>query len=146
MMSPGCVLLATCGSMCRRSCAGCRRRATAPSWRRSTRASSPPSPVRKSTRKREAVAAIGEGQRLKELSINDFGKLSTTCYTINSLLHDTLLHTCTHTLLTTSLSVSLVGLEGGGNVTRLGRYANLRSILPNPDVTFIEMTAKTIGQ
>ena len=47
---------------------------------------------------------------------------------------------CTHT-------VSLVGLEGGGNVTKLGRYANyLRSILPHPDVALTEMTAKAIGQ
>lgn len=43
--------------------------------------------------------------------------------------------------------VSLVGLEGGGNVTKLGRYANyLRSILPHPDVTLTEMTAKAIGE
>jgi FKBP12-rapamycin complex-associated protein len=43
--------------------------------------------------------------------------------------------------------VSLVGLEGGGNVAKLGRYANyLRSILPHPDVALTEMTAKAIGQ
>ena len=43
--------------------------------------------------------------------------------------------------------MSLVGLEGGGNVNRLGRFANyLRSILPHPDVTLTEMTAKAIGQ
>lgn len=44
--------------------------------------------------------------------------------------------------------MSLVGLEGGGgNVTRLGRFANyLRSILPHADVTLTEMTAKAIGQ
>lgn len=46
-----------------------------------------------------------------------------------------------------SLSVSLVGLEGGFNVTRLSRFANyLRSILPHSDVTLTEMTAKAIGQ
>ena len=44
-------------------------------------------------------------------------------------------------------AVSLVGLEGGGNVAKLGRYANyLRSILPHPDVALTEMTAKAIGQ
>ena len=33
------------------------------------------------------------------------------------------------------------------NVTRLGRFANyLRSILPHPDVTLTEMTAKAIGK
>lgn len=43
-------------------------------------------------------------------------------------------------------AVSLVGLEGGGNVAKLGRYANyLRSILPHPDVALTEMTAKAIG-
>lgn len=43
--------------------------------------------------------------------------------------------------------VSLVGLEGGSNVTRIGRFANyLRSILPHPDVTLTEMTARAIGQ
>lgn len=43
--------------------------------------------------------------------------------------------------------MSLVGLEGGFNVTRLSRFANyLRSILPHPDVTLTEMTAKAIGQ
>ena len=44
--------------------------------------------------------------------------------------------------------MSLVGLEGGGgNVTRLGRFANyLRSILPHADVTLTEMTARAIGQ
>lgn len=47
-----------------------------------------------------------------------------------------------------SITVSLVGLEGGGgNVTRLGRFANyLRSILPHADVTLTEMTARAIGQ
>ena len=47
-----------------------------------------------------------------------------------------------------STTVSLVGLEGGGgNVTRLGRFANyLRSILPHADVTLTEMTARAIGQ
>ena len=46
-----------------------------------------------------------------------------------------------------SSPVSLVGLEGGVNVTRLGRFANyLRSILPHPDVTLTEMTAKAIGE
>jgi len=45
------------------------------------------------------------------------------------------------------LLVSLNGVEGGFNVKRLGRYANyLRSILPHPDVTLTEMTAKAIGQ
>ena len=44
-------------------------------------------------------------------------------------------------------TVSLVGLEGGGNVAKLGRYANyLRSILPHADVTLTEMTAKAIGK
>ena len=43
--------------------------------------------------------------------------------------------------------MSLVGLEGGFNVTRLSRFANyLRSILPHSDVTLTEMTAKAIGQ
>lgn len=43
--------------------------------------------------------------------------------------------------------VSLVGLEGGSNVTRLGRFANyLRGILPHADVTLTEMTARAIGQ
>ena len=43
--------------------------------------------------------------------------------------------------------MSLVGLEGGGNVAKLGRYANyLRSILPHPDVALTEMTAKAIGE
>ena len=43
--------------------------------------------------------------------------------------------------------MSLVGLEGGGNVTRLGRFANyLRSILPHADVALTEMTARAIGQ
>ena len=50
-------------------------------------------------------------------------------------------HTPPHTV------VSLVGLEGGANVNRLGRFANyLRSILPHSDVTLTEMTAKAIGQ
>lgn len=44
------------------------------------------------------------------------------------------------------ISVSLVGLEGGGT-TRLSRYAHyLRSILPHADVTLTVMTAKAIGQ
>ena len=43
-------------------------------------------------------------------------------------------------------TVSLVGLEGGGN-SRLSRFAHyLRSILPHADVTLTEMTAKAIGQ
>ena len=50
-------------------------------------------------------------------------------------------HICVH-----YNTVSLVGLEGGGN-TRLGRFAHyLRSILPHADVTLTEMTAKAIGQ
>ena len=54
----------------------------------------------------------------------------------------------THHILFCSSAVSLVGLEGGGgNVTRLGRFANyLRSILPHADVTLTEMTARAIGQ
>ena len=53
----------------------------------------------------------------------------------------------TFTISINSFTVSLVGLEGGGNVTRLGRFANyLRSILPHADVTLTEMTAKAIGQ
>ena len=53
-----------------------------------------------------------------------------------------------HHILFCSSAVSLVGLEGGGgNVTRLGRFANyLRSILPHADVTLTEMTARAIGQ
>ena len=54
----------------------------------------------------------------------------------------------THHIILSSTTVSLVGLEGGGgNVTRLGRFANyLRSILPHADVTLTEMTARAIGQ
>ena len=43
-------------------------------------------------------------------------------------------------------AVSLIGLDDG-NVTRVSRFANyLRNILPNSDVTVMEMGAKAIGR
>ena len=56
--------------------------------------------------KKGGILAIGEGQRLKELPTDAFDKLSTTCCTVNSLLHDTVSHTCTHTAVFLSLSLS----------------------------------------
>nr|QHX41461.1 serine/threonine-protein kinase mTOR [Halisarca dujardinii] len=42
--------------------------------------------------------------------------------------------------------VNLIGLDDG-NVTRISRFANyLRNILPNPDVTIMEMGARAIGR
>jgi len=73
------------------------------------------------------------------LTISYFSDWKTLVYTCSPI---SVCHISSH------YAVSLVGLEGGGgNVTRLGRFANyLRSILPHADVTLTEMTAKAIGQ
>ncbi len=54
----------------------------------------------------------------------------------------TCMHTHTHTH-----TVILLALEGGGNVTSLGRFAKyLRSILLHTDGALTEMTARAVGQ